>query len=263
MRPFAGPFAIFVFLLSSATTSVASLAPPLQAWQAYKVMLVQQPIITKAVTSAVIMSISDGITQRIERHFTDDAPEEEKKSIQHNWNRTWITAKTGLLWSGVSAHVWYANLERICSLIPVEGPIAGLALRLFLDALIFSPITITGFFIVNTLVQHGIGSVPMIQEKLETKWKKTLFAAWSFWPIVNIVNFSMVPLSYRVLYSNVMALLWTGYLSFVNNQRKSQSQPQAAAAEQTDERAQPVTLTQRIGKTNRKRPMFARIFSFL
>jgi len=41
---------------------------------------------------------------------------------------------------------------------------------------------------------------------------------WRFWPLANIINFSMIPLEYRVLYVNCMSMLWNGYLSHANYQ---------------------------------------------
>jgi hypothetical protein len=52
-------------------------------------------------------------------------------------------------------------------------------------------------------------------------------SAWRFWPLANSVNFWFVPLQFRVLYMNVLALLWSGYLTYVNSQKVSTTQKQA------------------------------------
>lgn len=223
---------LLVLTLIVLSHHASALQQPLQAgWAVYQSLLVTKPILTKAVTSGVIMGLSDAITQRVERKFlsTEVGDRKDTASFPQNWARTWQTFCTGLCWSGYSAHVWYASLEQIMTnFFPVTSPALGLLIRLVLDALIFSPITIGGFFIVNSLIQAGPSRtnlatvVSVIQEKLVTKWKKAVLAAWSFWPVVNVFNFSLVPLKYRVLYANVMALLWTGYLSFVNYQKKQQ-----------------------------------------
>lgn len=204
-----------VILLLTCAAAFTSLE---EGWAVYRHLLVAKPLLTKSATSAVIMGVSDTMTQTLEKHFRAGG-----RKAGHDWKRTWYNVATGFCWSGLSAHVWYQQLEIICSFLPVSGRLQGLILRLLLDAAIFSPITIAGFFIVNTLVQGG--SLRLIQEKLSSKWKRAVFAAWSFWPIVNIANFSFVPLPLRVLYSSIMALIWTGYLSYVNNQKKARHGP--------------------------------------
>jgi protein Mpv17 len=47
-----------------------------------------------------------------------------------------------------------------------------------------------------------------------------VLGAWKFWPAANIINFGMIPLEYRVLYSNVLSVFWTGYLTIVNENSK-------------------------------------------
>lgn len=231
----------------------SALVPPsLEAgWAAYRAALVSKPLLTKAVTSGVIMGFSDVFTQSLERTFLANKDEtdadttaksqntvqeqtKEKAAVRTNWMRTWHIVCTGMFWSGPSAHCWYSSLERIMQhiVVPVVGSnrLVGLVSRLLLDSIIFSPITIAGFFTINSLIQAGpsrtnlLNVVSVIQEKLSTKWSKAVLAAWSFWPVVNVVNFSVVPLKYRVLYANVMALLWTGYLSFVNHQKKKKEE---------------------------------------
>jgi protein Mpv17 len=125
---------------------------------------------------------------------------------------------TGLVWSGPVAHYWYQLLELLIhsALKLPPNPVVQLVGRIALDAILFSPVAVAGFFVVSTLLQRG-GTVVQVADKLRTRWRRAVVAAWSFWPVVNVVNFGMVPLVYRVLYANVMSLLWSGYLSYVNN----------------------------------------------
>ena len=243
------PFLVTATLLLDFFTKASALVPPSveAGWTAYQKALVAKPALTKALTSGVLMGLSDVFTQSLERAFLastneadGDTPINSQTTVQeihgqktvktNNWMRTWQIMCTGMFWSGPSAHCWYSFLEQIMQnlIVPVVGSnaVVGVVLRLLLDSIIFSPLTIAGFFTMNSLIQAGPSRanlnkvVSVIHEKLATKWRKAVLAAWSFWPVVNIVNFSMVPLNYRVLYANIMALLWTGYLSFVNHQKK-------------------------------------------
>ena len=47
--------------------------------------------------------------------------------------------------------------------------------------------------------------------------KETMIANWYCWPIINFVNFLVIPLNYRVLFANFCAVFWNMYLSNVAN----------------------------------------------
>jgi len=114
--------------------------------------------------------------------------------------------------------------------VKVSNPLGKLACNTALDMCIFSPPVLAGYFVVmSVLAGQGWDSIQM---KLQTKWRKALMAAWSFWPLANIFNYTMVPLQYRVLYHNVVALLWTGYLTFVNHQKLGKKQKQQKLQQQ-------------------------------
>jgi len=217
-------------MISCTLWAVVSAASFDDAWMAYKAALKTTPIITKSITSAIIMILSDTITQRVEMTLTGrtTAPvapnlkisllfykgEGAPKTFEHDWVRTLHTAITGLAYSGPVAHFWYQNLEKI---VTVKHRLLGLLLRSLLDAIIFSPFTIAGYFTVRTILE-GTG-IESLKEKLRTKWLRALFGAWQFWPMINLFMFALVPLQFRVLYSNIMSLLWTGYLTFMNQSR--------------------------------------------
>lgn len=181
----------------------------------YQSCLQSHPLATKACTSAVLSTVSDVLCQRFEQ--------------KQDRTRTRHVALTGLVWSGPSAHYWYATLEAaLRHFVPGIAGLPGLGLRLLLDALVFSPITVFGYFVVRTLLEQGWRWEP-IRTKLQTKWAPTVRGAWKFWPLVNVINFSVVPLPYRVLYVNVLSVFWTGYLTFVNSQGMSVSKKASSA----------------------------------
>jgi protein Mpv17 len=111
---------------------------------------------------------------------------------------------------------WYGLLlEKI---VKIQDPMLGLFARILLDAIIFSPVTVTGYFIWRSMLE-GSG-LRGASHKLRTRFSSTVLGAWKFWPAANTINFGMIPLEYRVLYSNVLSLFWTGYLTIVNDNSK-------------------------------------------
>ena len=45
-------------------------------------------------------------------------------------------------------------------------------------------------------------------------------ANWACWVPAMAVNFTLIPLRYQVLFSNVVAMTWTVYVSYVSVQAK-------------------------------------------
>lgn len=208
------------FLLPSSSSVDAST----NGWELYKSSLSEKPLLTKAVTSSVIMSVSDVLCQRLEqsmdRHHHDTV--QNKNTAANNcdsiqatplgWRRTLDVAITGFTFSGPISHTWYSVLEH---LVTVEDKMVGLLLRMLLDAFIFSPVAVFGYFTYRTILEGG--GLSDVFAKLHKSYVDALFASWKFWPGANIINFTFVSLEYRVLYNNILSLFWTGYLSHINS----------------------------------------------
>ena len=258
-------------------------------WQRYRASLAQQPLLTKASTSCVLMAASDASCQTAERQFqrqllnkqdknnkqqdsnanknsnpisinlqkgcpanvdcpynANNAAEQERFLRQHDWERTAHLGITGALYSGPLSHAWYQLLEQMMRRVPsFLVPYGGIALRMLLDAFLFSPVAVAGYFTVRSILEGK--SWPALRHKLQNKWSAAVVASWSFWPVANLISFGVVPLELRVLWGNFMGLFWSAYLNFVNNarleqvveqrQRHDQQQPQQDFAATPEGRA--------------------------
>lgn len=209
-------------------------------WQGYKRCLSSHPLLTKATTSAVLMSCSDTICQSYEirqaRRLVDQMKDEgiseasvnlqngcptnvyyrgsNDKQLAYDWERTSHLAITGFTYSGPISHAWYSFLER---LVTTPHVYKGLAMRMTLDAFLFSPVAVAGYFVWRSALEgHDWNG---IAEKLNAKWQHATLASWQFWPAANVVNFSCVPIQFRVLFNNCLSIIWNGYLSRVNGER--------------------------------------------
>jgi hypothetical protein len=164
------------------------------------------PLVTKSVTSSVLTAFSDAICQQL----TKGAAGQQTKT-KFDYKRSLHVAITGFVWSGPVTHNWYSILEKI---VTIKNPVGGLMARIILDAIIFSPVTVCGYFTCRSILE-GSG-VAGIRDKLNTRFVTAVTGAWKFWPAANIINFGLVPVEFRVLYSNVLSLFWTGYLTLLN-----------------------------------------------
>jgi hypothetical protein len=62
-------------------------------------------------------------------------------------------------------------------------------------------------------------SVENIKDKLQTEYKNTMIANWKVFVPAACINLSVVPLSLRVLFLNVVFFFWTIFLSLVVNRK--------------------------------------------
>ena len=83
--------------------------------------------------------------------------------------------------------------------------------RVAVDQLVFAP---TNLFVFLSTMSILEGSSP--REKLAKTYKSALQGNWMVWPFVQVVNFSFVPLDYRVLFVNGLSIFWNCYLSFIS-----------------------------------------------
>jgi hypothetical protein len=203
---------VLFFFAGSASAFELSPAVATQAWTWYKIMLGQHPLLTKSVTSSGFMIASDAICQKLTMGAQN--PKNDSKP-NLDFGRMAQVAITGLTWSGPVTHAWYGLLEKI---VKIQDPMLGLFARIILDAIIFSPVTVAGYFTWRSMLE-GTG-LQGTRHKLRKQFGSTVLGAWKFWPAANIINFGMIPLEYRVLYMNVLSIFWTGYLTLVNANSK-------------------------------------------
>ncbi|XP_047361539.1 mpv17-like protein 2 [Vespa velutina] len=162
---------------------------------------------------------SSGGTARViaaspEEEEEEEEEDDEKKIInvaslyEHNYVRTRNMTLVGLI-QGPFHHCFYGLLEKIA-----PGKKASSVIKkTFLDQLIASPTCLIIFF-------GGLGL--MERDKVEEAYREIkvkLIEAWKvdccFWPPVQCVNFLFVPLQYRVLYINVMTMVYDVFLSHI------------------------------------------------
>eukprot|EP00579_Thalassiosira_antarctica_P005213 CAMPEP_0201892396 /NCGR_PEP_ID=MMETSP0902-20130614/36389_1 /ASSEMBLY_ACC=CAM_ASM_000551 /TAXON_ID=420261 /ORGANISM="Thalassiosira antarctica, Strain CCMP982" /LENGTH=192 /DNA_ID=CAMNT_0048423839 /DNA_START=11 /DNA_END=589 /DNA_ORIENTATION=+ len=180
------------------------------------------------------MTASDALCQQIEYKLTHDTIKEHDGSdspahrnmssyiigakntkrglpLCHDWQRSLHVAITGATMNGPISHAWYGILKRT---VTTQHKVLEIATCMVLDALIFSPVAVAAYFIWRSALEGK--DFKRIANKLKEIHYSATLASWRFWPLANIVNFSVVPLEFRVLYNNLLSLFWSGYLSYIN-----------------------------------------------
>lgn len=217
------------------------------AGSSYSSALTAYPILTKSLTAGVTFFLSDFAAQRIERPKVPTVSTPETKSSKtkstkksrvrkgsskdnkskispgtplatwkYDWTRTLTSCLVGFLYFGPAAHYWY---EWIFSVLPGTSLVSTLQ-KAILGQLLFGP-SFTCIFFAASLMQAGQFNVQNWVQKI----KRDLPGAWisgsAFWPLVDLISYSVVPVKFIPLFINLCSFVWTVYLSMVANRLNS------------------------------------------
>lgn len=166
------------------------------AWQRYLTQLNKRPLRTKAVTAACIAGLSDIIAQRM------------LFGGYRSPRRTFLCASYGLLWNGPSAHYWQKFVE---TLFMGKRDLVTVLKKVVLDQTTYGPICNVLFMSFATLLLEG-RSVSALRAKISRDYVSVQLNGWKLWPIAALINYQFVPLKFRVLFINVVALVWSTFL---------------------------------------------------
>ncbi|KAL3420682.1 Mpv17/PMP22 family protein [Phlyctema vagabunda] len=87
--------------------------------------------------------------------------------------------------------------------------------RMAFDQLIFAPVGIATFFTAMTIAEGG--GKRAVTHKLRDMYIPTLKANYMVWPLVQIVNFRLMPVQFQLPFVSAIGIAWTAYLSLSNS----------------------------------------------
>ncbi|XP_011146288.1 protein Mpv17 isoform X2 [Harpegnathos saltator] len=143
-----------------------------------------------------------GLGDQIAQNFIESGP----KAI--DYVRTMQFAGIGLFISGPATRTWYGILDKY---IGSKGYIVGIK-KVVCDQLLFAPT-----FIAVLLVAIGFcqgKDIKGLKTKLLNEYSDILINNYKLWPMVQLMNFSLVSLNYQALVVQSVALLWNSYISY-------------------------------------------------
>ena len=215
----------------------------------YATKLDTHPIMTKSITSGLISAGGDLLCQRKCRRRPRQAskeegyepigggaePDDDRHPGGYDWTRTLRFGLIGSCLVAPTVNFWYGLLM---SRIPGQT-IGATATRLFLDQGCFAPVFTAVFISTLTALEHVTSSLPWdkagggnsavkadragdsagdlagrISTRLREDLPQAIAVGWGIWVPSMAVMFRYVPGKYQVLYSNVIAFAWNGYLSW-------------------------------------------------
>ena len=188
---------------AAATSASNSQNPFVRMGEAYSNAIQQKPILTKSITAGIVFGLSDYLAQRV-----------ENTGKKYNWTRTITSIAVGLFYFGPAAHAWY---NWIFQILPGTSLFSTLQ-KAALGQLIFGP-SFTCIFFATSLMQSGSFSLQNWARKIKNDLPGAWLAGAGFWPLVDVVSYSVVPIDFIPLFVNLCSLVWTVYLSLLANKR--------------------------------------------
>jgi len=163
----------------------------------YQRVLRKYPAGTQVVQAGILMGLGDQIAQNFIEH---------SKSI--DFVRTAQFAGIGFFISGPATVTWYRILNKY---IGSKGYSVAIK-KVACDQIFFAPTFLTVILITIGICQGK--DIEKLKIKMANEYSEILMNNYKLWPVVQLVNFSLVPLNYQTLVVQSVALLWNSYISY-------------------------------------------------
>ncbi|GAB0494480.1 hypothetical protein MMPV_005774 [Pyropia vietnamensis] len=182
------------------------------AWAArvWTYNLARRPILSKALSTAVIGLVGDLIAQVVgHRQALAAVPKgcPYRPPFRFDARRAAAVTALGFAFTGPALHGWYETLGRVFP----GGGWAAVVSSVVADQSLFAPV-VNGVYLFATGLMEG-GAVRDVTAKVRTGLAGVWGKSVAVWLPAQVVNFGFVPLVWRVPYVNCVALMWTVLLS--------------------------------------------------
>jgi len=196
------------------------------AWSlfgSYQECLTAEPLKTKMITSCVISMIGEvlGGYLKQRRYISSHAVNRNQRQVMlgnmppiFDLKRLAIFGVYGFAITGPIFHWWYGFLEKTVRSWQINSGNMGVLAKIAMDRLVFTPP-----FLLFTLAYMQFlqtFNVAKTSAAIKNIYAGAIYLNWKVWTVAQAVNFKYVPLEYRVLFGNLVALWWNVMLSLKN-----------------------------------------------
>jgi protein Mpv17 len=115
--------------------------------------------------------------------------------------RLLLISSFGLLFHGPLGHIFYTNLN---SALP-DSSLVGVGKKVVIDQLFYVPF-LYSVFLAHVGVLLGF-SPKTILLQIKKALPQLVLSSWALWPVSHLINFSLVPARFRLLFINFVQLI--------------------------------------------------------
>ena len=140
--------------------------------------------------------------------------EDDANTIQVH--TTWDIQRTGrlclhsFLYTAPVLHLWFNMMEK---LFGARLTIVRVVCKISMEQLLVAPLMISGIFASNLILQGG--TTEQVLDKIAADLKPTWIRGSITYGIFGLVNYTIIPLKFRVLAANIVSFFWNTYMSGV------------------------------------------------
>ena len=179
-----------------------------ELWDSYKRELREHPLRTKSLSAGVISALGELICQ----YLVANRPGKKlKRTSLEKWRRLAVFFCFGAAITGPLFHAWYAQLHRWTQ--QIKNHQLKVIMQLFLDRGLLTPpfllftLSCLHYFLSKKATLHSAKTHAL------STFRSALFTNYSIFLPTQAISFAFVPLEYRVLFGNLVALLWNVQLA--------------------------------------------------
>jgi peroxisomal membrane protein 2 len=172
----------------------------------YNYLIDSHPIKTKTATCFFIFGLGDYLCQKIELKF--------EIIKEYSIKRCLLQGSFGI----VAAPLLHLQF---CYIIPRLFPehLKYSIIKTLLYALTLNDGFFNFMFYFYMDLLSGKSFETTVTE-FKKKYPQTMIDNWKFWPVISGINFTYVPIQYRVLFDNFGCIFWNIYLSYMQNKKQ-------------------------------------------
>jgi len=177
----------------------------LRAWKYYLRKLNEKPVVTTTLSTGFLFTTGDILAQNlVERRYTN-APWDVSRTLR--------VGAVGLLFMGPSYALWYRGLDRFISGTGVKQILTKVLIDQGFMAWVFC-----AWFVTANACLAG-QSLPDAWAEWGTHWRDIMEANYKLWPAAQLLNFSVIPSTHRVLFVNLVSIGWNTFLAWSSHRK--------------------------------------------
>jgi len=199
---------------------------PLDNWDGYMNVLTLHPIWVKAITSGSVYTLGDTVAQLYEG----------KTLGEIDRGRVARSAAAGFIGHGPLSHLWYGVSEGFFDWLGWEGWWTTFP-KITVDQLVWSPIWNGCYiFLLGAMKREALGEI--IGTVKSTSFN-LITSGLKLWPLAHVVTYGFIPVENRLLWVDLVEILWVTILS---REAANADAEKAEAAEAAAEAAAGIAL---------------------
>jgi protein Mpv17 len=193
---------------------------PIDNWSSYSAVLEKEPLYTKAVTSATVYTIGDIISQKT-----------EGKSVgEFDRARVIRSLLAGLIGHGPMSHVWYDWSEHIFENVMHLQGWTGTVIKVAIDQTTWGPLWNNTYILLLGLMK--LDKLENIFGEMKRTTIPLIVSGLKLWPLAHIVTYGLVPVQNRLLWVDLVEIIWVTILSTAASGGENAEEAVVATAEE-------------------------------